>query len=630
MDNTATNEIPEFDFDAMTQKEILDTDLYDRIFSLDDISRTRIKIGLLKRAKELRCKSDVEMILREYERENKRKAQEERLKKEYVTQFEPDSNDVTYPDLYCGAWEATEDGIYSLESSQAKQIACYHPILPVRRLKNMQTGEEQITIAFKRNNLWEERTIPKTMIATARSITDLAKYGIAVTSENAKLLVRYLSDVENWNSDMIDVQQSTSKLGWHGTDFIPFDATIKFDGENQFKDLFESVSESGEFSIWKEHILKLRSTKSVEVRFALAAAFSSVILKFIGIYPFIVDFWTMTEAGKTVLNMVAASVWGNPGEAKYIGDFKTTDIALEARLDMLNNLPCFLDDTSKASKRIRENFESVIYDICSGKGKTRSNLKLGNDRDRNWQTVVICNGERPLSSYTFQGGAINRILEVECERKIFETPSKTADIVRYNYGFAGRMFVDQIKKMTKDEIKSIHNRYIEALTTPESMQKQVSALAAVMTADEIATKYVFQDDNQLTCDEVSFILTNRNEISDGERCYRYILDIINEQHMHFSTAYTVPQWGIFERQNNIYTGEEELKVVYFYVTAFENIVSEAGFSRKSFTSWAIDNDLLLHDKGRDRYSKKVNGVTQKFIAVKIDYEFEEHKEPIFD
>ena len=47
------------------------------------------------------------------------------------------------------------------------------------------------------------------------------------------------------------------------------------------------------------------------------------------------------RGGKTVSLMVAASVWANPDESRYIGDFKTTDVALEAKADMLNHLPMF-------------------------------------------------------------------------------------------------------------------------------------------------------------------------------------------------------------------------------------------------------------------------------------------------
>ena len=70
----------------------------------------------------------------------------------------------------------------------------------------------------------------------------------------------------------------------------------------------------------------------------LAASFASVLVPLLGGLPFIVDLWGETEGGKTVTLMVAASVWADPAENKYIGDFKTTDTALESRADMLNHL----------------------------------------------------------------------------------------------------------------------------------------------------------------------------------------------------------------------------------------------------------------------------------------------------
>ena len=81
------------------------------------------------------------------------------------------------------------------------------------------------------------------------------------------------------------------------------------------------------------------------------------------------DLWGETEGGKTVTLMLGASVWANPGESRYIGDFKTTDVALEAKSDMLNNLPLILDDTSKVSAKIRDNSRELCMTCVPAKGK---------------------------------------------------------------------------------------------------------------------------------------------------------------------------------------------------------------------------------------------------------------------
>ena len=122
-----------------------------------------------------------------------------------------------------------------------------------------------------------------------------------------------------------------------------------------------------------------------------------------------------------------------------------------------------LDDTSKTSSRIRDNFEGVVYDLCSGKGKSRSNKELGINRENRWRNCIIVNGERPLNSYVNQGGAINRILEVECGEKIYKDPQETVEIVKKNYGFAGKRFVEIVKEMDIEEIKKIQKEFQKQL-----------------------------------------------------------------------------------------------------------------------------------------------------------------------
>lgn len=74
-----------------------------------------------------------------------------------------------------------------------------------------------------------------------------------------------------------------------------------------------------------------------------------------------------------------------------------------------------MDDTSKVSDRIRGNFEGMVYDLCSGKGKSRSNRDLGVNRENRWQNRILTSGERALQTYVSQGGAINRILKLSAE-----------------------------------------------------------------------------------------------------------------------------------------------------------------------------------------------------------------------
>ncbi len=592
----------------LTAKSILEDKVFEEIFEQEDeIYKARLILSLQDRAAELGVKSKFEEILKAYKRVN-REMKRNRIKQPALldnwTNFEG-----PYDNLQCKQWIASEDGVClkNPTTDYTDILACYHPILPIERLKNLETGEEQLKIAYKRNGMWNEIIVPKTMVTSASKIVALSGRGIAVTSENAKFLVRYLADVENANEDSIKVQYSSSKLGWIGTGFMSYDTEIVFDGDNRFRQLFESVEGHGSENAWLEHIIQLRKTGRMEIKFLLAAAFASVLVKPLGGLPFFVDLWGETEGGKTVTLMVAASVWANPDESRYIGDFKTTDVALEAKADVLNNLPMILDDTSKTSSRIRDNFEGVVYDLCSGKGKSRSNKDLGINRENRWKNCILTNGERPLNSYVAQGGAMNRILEVECGENVYADPGRTADIVKKNYGFAGKEFVNLLNKLGIDMIREIQENILGQLQDDEKMQKQSLSLSIVLTADKIATEYIFRDGQYISLEEAKKVLVDRNELSDNERCYRYLIDKVAMNPQRFDPDSNVEKWGSIDKEYAVFINQ-----------AFDELCKSGGFSKKSFLSWADRKGLLLTQAGKTSRTKRIDGNVKRCIFLKIE------------
>ena len=122
--------------------------------------------------------------------------------------------DSNYGEMRCGNWIANDNGIRTFGPFGGEILACYHPIIPVQRLINAETHREKIKLAYKKGEHWKDIIVDKGTIASANKIVGLADFGISVTSESAKNLVRYLSDIENFNMERIEVQVSTGKLGW--------------------------------------------------------------------------------------------------------------------------------------------------------------------------------------------------------------------------------------------------------------------------------------------------------------------------------------------------------------------------------------------------------------------------------
>ena len=606
-------------------KDFMERQLYEELFAIKSkIERSEKKFKLMDRAKSVKVKHIADEFIKEFQRKEQEKEKEEKLNRslqivENITNFYEDDIGKEYPQMACGSWIATENGIFSSETSKARELVCHHPIMPIRRLKNIETGEEQITITFKRDGYWTEITVPKIDIVTSRAITNLARFGVQVNSENARLLVKYLADVEMYNADTIDIQHSTSKLGWHGNVFVPYDLSIVFDGEYRFKTLFQSIQEQGEYFKWITLAKQLRLCGRLEPRIALAASFSSVLIQPLDALPFIVDFYGQTGGGKTVTINIAASVWGNPAPGAYVGNFRSTDASLETRADMLNNFPMILDDSKNASQYIRDNYETLIYNLCSGKGKGRSNKDLGAAKENTWSNVTICNGENPISEFADSGGAINRIIEIECCEDIYENPAEINSAIMKNYGFAGRVFVQSIKDIDPDDLKEMKAEIEKEFDEFNFPAKQVMAISILLLADKLATEFIFKDGRALTVEDVVDIPTRKKDVSEGQRCYEFILESLSSYGQHFDAQFSCDQWGFLEDPD-----ENGDRYVYFYPKMFENLLKNNGFSRKAFSAWAINRDLIKHTGNRDTVSKRNGGSVKRFLAVKIT-DLEERK-----
>lgn len=605
---------------SLTKEDFSKRQLYDELFEIkNEMDRSEVQFQLAEKARTYQVTGAFKKMVSLKEKEVKEEAatMNNNLIQcvNNVTEFLPDKKKKSYMNMACGSWFATEDGIYSLESSHAKSLVCLHPIMPVRRLKNLETGEEQITIAYKRDGEWDEVIVPKVEIVSPRTIINLARFGIQVDSETAKNLIKFLRDVEMYNSDIIKISHSTGKLGWHGNDFVPYDKTIQFDGENKFKSLYKSICQEGDYSTWVDAMIELRQKEVKEARIALAASFASALIQPLGALPFIVDFYGQTGGGKTVTINVAASVWGNPEAGAYVGNFRSTDVGLETRSDMLNNLPLILDDSNNASKFIKDNYETLIYNLCSGKGKARSNKELGAMKENTWKNVTICNGERPIADFADSGGAINRIIEVECLEDIYKNPVKVNETVMRNYGFAGEVFTSYIQEKTIDQLKEMKKEIEERFGKYNITAKQKMAASILLLADKLATECIFMDDCALKVEDIKDILAEKTRVSEGQRCYEYLLEVIETNSAHFNLEFaSIEQWGLSDTELD----DNGDQYQYFYINPFEEILKKKNFSRKSFMAWAIPRGLVKHNKDRDTIIKKSGKKSARYIAIKIN------------
>lgn len=611
------------DIDGLNKKTILHEDIFFRIMEIDDeITRAHLIVKLTEAAGELGVKTSFEKLLAAYKKEKRRYDKEAEVSvrapesMERVTEFGGDK----YNEMRCGNWIANNNGVRTF-TPFGELLACYHPILPVQRLINAETKKEKMKLAYKKGNKWKEIVVDKDVVASSNKIVGLSNFGISVNSENSRNLVRYLSDVENFNVNEIDVLISTSKLGWIENEFMPYGASIVFDSEMKFKDTYESIKENGSETEWLDLVRNIRKSHRLEPKIYLAGSLASVLIEPLNALPFIVNLWGDTGKGKTVAMMLATSVWANPGENVYITDPKSTATALELRLDFLNHLPMMVDDMAQLKDKYGGDFSELVYMLCSGKGKDRANASLGLNKSTSWRNVILTNGEHSLITSTMQGGAINRIIDVEmADGYIFPNGNEVVENIRQNYGHCGRAFIDligqigieQAREIQKDFLRKINER--AKLQGVEKEEKQSLPMSILLTADKIATDYIFCDGEYLDFDVCVDLLKNIGEVSENERAYEFILSEVAINISKFKP-----------NRNNEYIGEVwgamEKGYVVILSNAFNRIAERGNFSSKSFLSWAGKKGLIQLDaQGKSTRNKRINGEQGRCICVKTPEE----------
>lgn len=527
-----------------------------------------------------------------------------------VTEFEGQPLELATGEYLC-----VEPTVSLLDKFGYTEIICRHPIMPVRRLVNIDSGEERLEIAYKKGKVWRRIVVEKSVIASSNKILDLAAVGIFVNSDNAKALSTYLLAMEEINYDKIPEQNSVSRLGWVGPgSFSPYVGDLLFDGETSFRHIFGSVQSAGSYDKWLEAVLRVRAEKT-EARIALAASFASVILEPCGLLPFFTHFWGGTENGKTVLLMLAASVWASPKLGSYVTTFNATNVGMEMTATFLNSLPLCVDELQIQSAAGIKDFDRIIYQLTEGVGRTRGAKMGGLQKQSTWRNCIITNGEHPISSANSGGGAVNRIIEIECPNKVYSDLVGLCATINENYGHAGREFVEMLQiDGAKDYANNLQKHYFRELLKCDSTEKQAASAAAILAADALATSMIFHDENELTVSDLVRVMAKKTDVDVNSRALDFIYQLVGSNPMHFKPndygEYRAEIWG-----------KVDFEHIYFVKSVFDRELQQAGYNPTSFLSWAKRRGIIECDKdGRRTKSARIAGSVLKAVCIMRDFD----------
>ena len=513
-------------------------------------------------------------------------------------------------ELFSGQYICDEYGVSMTDKYGYEQTVCRHPIMPVQRLVNIDSGEERLKLAYKKGRVWRSIIVEKSVIASSSSILQLAANGIMVNSENAKALSTYLLEMEQLNYELIPEQKSVGRLGWLGEHgFSPFVDDLVFDGETNFKHIFNAVKSEGSRNAWLYAMQDLRKEKSPG-RLFLAASFASAILEPCGLLPFFLHAWGGTETGKTVGLMIAASVWACPKMGEFCTTFNSTLVGQEMTASFLNSLPMCIDELQIQSSAGIRDFDRIIYQLTEGVGRTRGAKTGGLQKMNTWKNCIITNGEHPISNANSGGGAVNRVIEFECDEKVYSDLVGICAVIQSNYGFAGREFVEYLQTDGAfDRVNALQKEYYRELLKSDSTDKQAASASAILAADHIATELIFKDGNNLTVSDLEKIMAKKKEVNVNNRALEFIYELVERNPNKFKAN----DFG--EYQGEVW-GKQEEDCIYIIKSVFDHEMGNGGFNSTAFLAWAKRNDIIITDNGKRTKKARITGSATNCVCIR--------------
>jgi hypothetical protein len=281
------------------------------------------------------------------------------------------------------------------------------PLLIQRRFIDHDTGEARAEVCYRQSEEWVSREISQLAIGDPRTmVAELTPFATPITAMNAGKMVEWLHDYEGLNDEYISKTMSLSRVGWHrpappappmfvlDQPIAPEGAQVEIvvDQRGHRKEIFAALRPHGDFD---GHVAGLQRAWAASPLCAamVCGALAAPLLEPLHAPNFAIHLIGESSRGKTSMLKVAASVYGDPGNPRWLAAWNATNVGTELRAAALCDLPQCYDEVGGGDP---EQLQRMIYSIINGTGRTRGQRDATMRETPNWRTIVLSTGEREL------------------------------------------------------------------------------------------------------------------------------------------------------------------------------------------------------------------------------------------
>lgn len=317
--------------------------------------------------------------------------------------------------------------------------------VPTKRLRDPRTNEESFEIAIRdEKGNWHRVEVDGRTLSDSRKILELAGKGMRI--EDPAHVVKYFQRMLAANPTVIPTIRAYSQPGWYGDKFIyPVGGTDYLVRRAGF-DYGAMFATRGDAEPWKNIFIRACERGGAVARIFIGTALAAALVKPLNLDNLQMHVVGTAGCGKTRLNKLAASIFGNP--RRLIRTFNATRKNMLAAAAANNDLPQFYDELETVKRqRAGESIVDIVYEYSERVGN-QANKRDGTAREPFYfRGARVSTAERPILQQRDQRGAWRRLVQIRADEKIFDSDfaAELDAVVTNNFGHYGRKWYEFVE-----------------------------------------------------------------------------------------------------------------------------------------------------------------------------------------
>lgn len=302
-----------------------------------------------------------------------------------------------------GVWMVGDDSLVLVAAS---------PVIVSAIAREPGSSVVRLQLSWKMEGKWARKSVDRYHAMDGRSLTRLASDGFPVHSGNCGELVKYLAAFESHNAANMPRISVTTHMGWTGDDFMwgteCLTGDMRITGDDGLMQRAKGYHSGGTWEEWQAACSALLCPSPLAMLGVYVAA-CAPLLHLMDAPGFVFDLSGETSHGKSTVMGAWSSVWGDP--SRVVGSWASSStVGPTITAWFLHSLPVMLDDTKRGREDV---IGRMMYDIPAGQEQMKGSADGGLRELKRWHTLLISNGEAPITSFTQDGGAHARCLCVQ-------------------------------------------------------------------------------------------------------------------------------------------------------------------------------------------------------------------------